>query len=271
MLVLLSAAVMVFVALAGIAAAGMGTDESDTIVDESSTTTMVDVVDDSHDDYDSDDDVDDSHDDYDSDDDVDDSHDDYDSDDDVDDSHDDYDSDDDVDDSHDDYDSDDGSMPAIDDQTTTSEVSCVGSVSVEVMDGKLTLTGVDAPGWEYMVDSDWNKVKIEFYAYDSKSTIEIELDYDQFEVKIQNDSDDCHDVTADRAETFEIAAVGSVSVEVMDGKLTLTGVDAPGWEYMVDSDWNKVKIEFYAYEDKAMIEIELDDYEFKVKIETDFK
>ncbi len=173
---------------------------------------------------------------------------------------------------------DDDSMMPAGVQEKTFAVSCVGEVTVQFAAGRIMDFGYSASGWDTKIDKDWNKLKIEFlryqYGYESKAMIEIVLDGDQFETKIEDASDDCDEPLVDETEMFEVPGVGTVVVRFADGHVTGYDLSAPGWDTKIDKDWNKLKIEFLRYEGeyeyKAMIEIVLDDDEFKVKIETDF-
>ena len=173
---------------------------------------------------------------------------------------------------------DDDSMMPAEVQEKTFAVSCVGDVTVKFAAGRIMDFAYSAPGWDTKIDKDWNKLKIEFlryqYGYESKAMIEIVLDGDQFETTIEDASDDCYEPLVDETEMFEVPGVGTVVVQFADGHVTGYDLSVPGWDTKIDKDWNKLKIEFFRYEGeyeyKAMIEIVLDEDEFKVKIETDF-
>lgn len=96
----------------------------------------------------------------------------------------------------------------------------------------------------------------------TSSTVDDDDDRDDDQGQDDDDSDDDDESTATPADpgtkTFTIAGVGSVTIDVGAGGLTLVGVSAPDWTAQIDqSEADEIEITFRRGEDEAEFEAEL--------------
>lgn len=79
--------------------------------------------------------------------------------------------------------------------------------------------------------------------------------------------DDHSQVVQDQTVSHDIPGVGTVTVEVRDGKLQLVDVSAPGWDAQVETDADTIKVKFDDGSNEVEYEAELNDGQVKVTVE----
>ncbi|MGB8360421.1 MAG: hypothetical protein WCE80_03385 [Acidimicrobiia bacterium] len=80
--------------------------------------------------------------------------------------------------------------------------------------------------------------------------------------------DDHSQVVQDQTVSHDIPGVGTVTVEVRDGKLGLVDFSAPGWDARVETQVDKIKVKFRDGTNEVEYEAELNDGQVKVAVET---
>jgi hypothetical protein len=64
----------------------------------------------------------------------------------------------------------------------------VGTVTIDVQNGRLVLTDVSAPGWDVTIDKqESDKIEIEFRQGDDEAEFEVEIHHGRLRVEIEND------------------------------------------------------------------------------------
>ena len=81
------------------------------------------------------------------------------------------------------------------------------------------------------------------------------------------DDDDHNQVVEDQTVSHDIPGVGTVTVEVRDGKLQLVDYSAPGWDAQVETKDDSVKVKFRDGSNEVEYEAELNDGQVKVSVE----
>ena len=89
------------------------------------------------------------------------------------------------DDADDDDDDDDGTVP---DQVLSHDIPGVGSVTVEVRDGRLELISISAPGWDVEVEAEVDEIEVKFRDGSSEVEFEAELEHDKVKIEIEKHS-----------------------------------------------------------------------------------
>ena len=79
--------------------------------------------------------------------------------------------------------------------------------------------------------------------------------------------DDHNQVVEDQTVSHDIPGVGTVTVEVRDGKLQLVDYSAPGWDAQVETKDDSVKVKFRDGSNEVEYEAELNDGQVKVSVE----
>ncbi|MEX0863481.1 MAG: hypothetical protein WD269_01235 [Acidimicrobiia bacterium] len=83
------------------------------------------------------------------------------------------------------------------------------------------------------------------------------------------DEADDHEIVVAIGGTFQVPGVGSVTVDIDDGRLVLGNVSAPGWSVEVeDREPDRIKIQFRNGEAEAEFEVELQHGVLQIEIES---
>jgi hypothetical protein len=82
--------------------------------------------------------------------------------------------------------------------------------------------------------------------------------------------DDDKEVVVASGGTFQVPGVGSVTIDIVDGRLVLVDVSAPGWDVNVDKNGtDKIEVEFRKGDAEAEFEAELETGRLRIEVEND--
>ncbi len=85
---------------------------------------------------------------------------------------------------------------------------------------------------------------------------------------IHHDDDDEVEVFEDQHVVYDIPGVGRVTVEIIDGRLELVSVSAPGWDIEIErAQADRVEVEFERGSDEVEFEARIDHGKIEIEIE----
>ncbi|MEE9178496.1 MAG: hypothetical protein V3U46_08710 [Acidimicrobiia bacterium] len=85
---------------------------------------------------------------------------------------------------------------------------------------------------------------------------------------IHHDDDDEVEVFEDQRVVHDIPGVGRVTVEIIDGRLELVSVSAPGWDIEIErAQADRVEVEFERGSDEVEFEARIDHGKIEIEIE----
>lgn len=85
---------------------------------------------------------------------------------------------------------------------------------------------------------------------------------------IHHDDDDEVEVFEDQRVVYDIPGVGRVTVEIIDGRLELVSVSAPGWDIEIErAQADRVEVEFERGSDEVEFEARIDHGKIEIEIE----
>ena len=103
---------------------------------------------------------------------------------------------------------------------------------------------------------------------DTTSTSIHDDDDDTTSTSIHEDDDENHEVFEDQRVVHDIPGVGSVTVEIVDGRLELVKVFAPGWDIEVEhAEADRVEVELRSGSAEVEFEAEMEHGKIKIEIE----
>ena len=103
---------------------------------------------------------------------------------------------------------------------------------------------------------------------DTTSTSIHDDDDDTTSTSIHEDDDENHEVFEDQRVVHDIPGVGSVTVEIVDGRLELVNVLAPGWDIEVEhAEADRVEVKLRSGSHEVEFEAEMEHGKIKIEIE----
>jgi len=104
----------------------------------------------------------------------------------------------------------------------------------------------------------------------SASISEEDEDDDTMSASIsEEDEDESHEIFEDQLVVYDIPGVGSVTVEIVAGRLELVNVSAPGWDVEVKTaDPDEVEVKIRNGSDEVEFEAEIERGKIKIEIES---
>lgn len=85
---------------------------------------------------------------------------------------------------------------------------------------------------------------------------------------IHHDDDDEVEVFEDQRVVYDIPGVGRVTVEIIDARLELVSVSAPGWDIEIErAEADRVEVEFERGSDEVEFEARIDHGKIEIEIE----
>jgi hypothetical protein len=146
----------------------------------------------------------------------------------------------------------------IDDDETTTSTSIPGDTTSSTIDDDDTTTSTSIPG-------DTTSSTID----DDETTTSTSIPGDTTSSTIDDDDDETFE---DQSVVYDIPGVGSITVEVVDGRLELVKVAAPGWDIEIKrAEADRVEVEFHRGSDEVDFEARLKHGKIKVEIEIEIE
>ncbi|MEE8374928.1 MAG: hypothetical protein V3S26_01230 [Acidimicrobiia bacterium] len=82
------------------------------------------------------------------------------------------------------------------------------------------------------------------------------------------DDDDDEEMLDDQRLDYDIPGVGSITIEIVGGRLELVNISAPGWDIDIErAEADRVKVEFERGSDEVEFEARIDHGRVKIEIE----
>ncbi len=104
---------------------------------------------------------------------------------------------------------------------------------------------------------------------DDDTTTSTSIPVDTTSSTIDDDDDETFE---DQSVVYDIPGVGSITVEVVDGRLELVKVAAPGWDIEIKrAEADRVEVEFHRGSDEVDFEARLKHGKIKVEIEIEIE
>ncbi len=131
-------------------------------------------------------------------------------------------------------------------------------------------------------DDDTTSTSVHDDEDDGDTTTSTTIPGDTTSTSIHDDEDDDDDTTTstsihhddevevfeDRRVVYDIPGVGSVTVEIIDGRLELVSVSAPGWDIEMErAEADRVEVEFERGSDEVEFEARIDHGKIEIEIE----
>jgi len=117
-------------------------------------------------------------------------------------------------------------------------------------------------------DDDTTSTSIHDDDDDTTSTSIHDDDDDTTSTSIHEDDDENHEVFEDQRVVHDIPGVGSVTVEIVDGRLELVNVLAPGWDIEVEhAEADRVEVKLRSGSHEVEFEAEMEHGKIKIEIE----
>ena len=152
------------------------------------------------------------------------------------------------------------------DDTTSTSIN--GDTTSTSINGDTTSTSINGDTTSTSINGDTTSTSI------NGDTTSTTIDHDEDDQDDQDDQDDEDDedengdVLEDQLLTYTIPGVGSVTVEILDGRLGLVDVSAPGWVVDIEHEEDdRIEVEFRSDSDEVEFEAEIEHGNLSIEIE----